>query len=64
MTSPRRIVIVKYDTNKANAWVPYPVSRARLAELFSGYAFRSLGSRPSRYQRARLYAELSAAVLF
>jgi trans-aconitate methyltransferase len=58
MTSPRRILIVEYDTNKANAWVPYPVSRARLAELFSGYSFRSLGSRPSRYQRARLYAEL------
>jgi ubiquinone/menaquinone biosynthesis C-methylase UbiE len=58
MTSPRRILIVEYDTNQANAWVPHPVSRSRLARLFSGYSFRSLGSRPSRYQRARLYAEL------
>lgn len=58
MTSPHRFLIVEYDTNKANSWVPYPVSRTRLAELFRGYSFRSLGSRPSRYQRARLYAEL------
>ena len=58
MTSPRRVLIVEYDTNKANAWVPYPVNRSRLAELFSEYSFRALGSRPSRYHRARLYAEL------
>jgi ubiquinone/menaquinone biosynthesis C-methylase UbiE len=58
MTSPRRFLIVEYDTNKGNAWVPYPVSRSRLAELFGGYSCRSLGSRPSQYQRARLYAEL------
>ena len=58
MTSPRRFLIVEYDTNKGNAWVPYPVSRTKLAELFRGHSFQSLGSRPSRYQRARLYAEL------
>jgi trans-aconitate methyltransferase len=58
MTSPRRVLIVEYDTNRANPWVPYPVGRSRLAELFSGYSFRSLGSRPSRYHRAPLYAEL------
>lgn len=58
MTSPRRFLVVEYDTNQGNAWVPYPVSRSRLAELFGGYSLRSLGSRPSRYQRARLYAEL------
>jgi trans-aconitate methyltransferase len=66
MASTRRVLVVEYDMNKANAWVPYPVSRSRLAELFSGYSFQSLGSRPSRYQRARLYAELmeSASVGF
>jgi trans-aconitate methyltransferase len=58
MSTVHRFLIVEYDTNKANAWVPYPVSRRRLAELFRGYSLRSLGSRPSRYQRARLYAEL------
>jgi trans-aconitate methyltransferase len=58
MASPRRFLIVEYDTNTANAWVPYPVSHTRLAELFREYSLRSLGSRPSRYQRARLYAEL------
>lgn len=58
MLTPSRVLIVEYDTDRANAWVPYPVSRARLAELFSGYSSRLLGVRPSRYQRARLYAEL------
>lgn len=58
MTSPHRFLIIEYDTTKANAWVPYPVSRARLEQLFEGYAFQLLGSRQSRYQRARLYAAL------
>ena len=58
MTSPHRFLIVEYDTNAANPWVPYPVSRTRLAELFNGYSFTKLGSRRSRYQRAPLYAEL------
>jgi trans-aconitate methyltransferase len=57
MTSPR-FLIVEYDINTPNSWVPYPVSRTRLTELFRGYSFQSLGSRPSRYQRAPLYAEL------
>lgn len=58
MTVPRRFLIVEYDTNRANTWVPYPLSRARLADLFTGYSFQSLGSRASRYQSAQLYAEL------
>jgi len=58
ITTPHRFIIVEYDTNTANAWVPYPVSRTRLAELFIGYSFTKLSSRPSRYQRAPLYAEL------
>jgi len=54
-------LIVEYDTDKANPWVPYPLSRITLADLFrdAGYtSFRTLGSRPSLYHRAALYAAL------
>jgi ubiquinone/menaquinone biosynthesis C-methylase UbiE len=58
-TRPPRFLIVEYDTDRANRWVPYPVGRARLATLFTaaGYgSIRVLGTRRSIYQRAPLYA--------
>jgi trans-aconitate methyltransferase len=61
----RRFLIVEYDTDRANAWVPYPVSRHRLSELFAaaGYSsIRLLSSRPSVFRRAALYAALIAHV--
>jgi hypothetical protein len=61
MTMPRRFVIVEYDLDKANRWVPYPVSRVRLTSLFieAGYSsIKMLCSRPSVYRRAPLYAAL------
>ncbi len=57
----RRFLIVEYDVDRANQWVPYPLSRDSLHALFSdaGYpSIRFLGSRPSRYQRAGMYAAL------
>jgi hypothetical protein len=59
---PRRFLIVEYDTEAANPWVPYPVSRRRLATLFGRYQLTFLGRRPSRYQRAELYAALAVGV--
>ncbi|HEU5255795.1 MAG TPA: class I SAM-dependent methyltransferase [Vicinamibacterales bacterium] len=59
MTPRRRFLIVEYDTNEANRWVPYPISRTRLTTLFeqAGYSsVRVLRSRPSLYRRAPLYA--------
>jgi ubiquinone/menaquinone biosynthesis C-methylase UbiE len=59
MKSPRRFLIVEYDTSEAGRWVPYPVSQTRLQTLFerAGYSsFRVLRSRPSIYRRAPLYA--------
>ena len=61
MRAPRRFVIVEYDTSKANPWVPYPVRRSRLQSLLPDYKITSLGSRPSRYQRAELYAAMCVA---
>jgi trans-aconitate methyltransferase len=45
MTSPRRFLVVEYDTHEANRWVPYS-------------SIRLLHSRPSVYRRAALYAAL------
>jgi trans-aconitate methyltransferase len=58
MRTPR-FLIVEYDTDDANRWVPYPLGRRTLEELFraAGYtSFSMLGSRPSVSQRAALYA--------
>jgi trans-aconitate methyltransferase len=57
----RRFLIVEYDTDDANPWVPYPVSLARLAALFTAAGYSSvepLGSRASIYRRAEIYAAL------
>ena len=57
----RRFLIVEYDTDESNPWVPYPVSRARLAALFTREPRASiawLGERASRYRRAPIYAAL------
>lgn len=54
-----RFLIVEYDSMTANAWVPYPVSQTRLADLFrrAGYpSIAVLGTRPSVYRRSPLYA--------
>jgi hypothetical protein len=56
---PPRFLIVEYDLERANRWVPFPVGRARLATVFAAAGYRSirmLGSRASIYQRAPIYA--------
>jgi trans-aconitate methyltransferase len=61
----RRFLIVEYDSTDANPWVPYPVSRSRLVELFGSAGYSSvqvLGSRPSVYRRAPIYAAMITAL--
>ncbi len=61
MRHPRRFLIVEYDTDRANRWVPYPLSRTALEKLFADAGYSSmafLGSQASRYQRAELYGAL------
>jgi SAM-dependent methyltransferase len=56
-----RFLIVEYDLDRGNPWVPYPVSAAKLPAMFVAAGFHRcqfLGTRPSTYQRARLYAAL------
>lgn len=47
-----RLLVVDYDGRAANAWVPYPVSRRALENLFKAVGLGSpsiAGTRPSRY---------------
>jgi trans-aconitate methyltransferase len=53
-------IIVEYDTNKANQWVPYPVSFSSLHNLFEKinfYSVQKLNTHPSRYWRT-MYSTL------
>jgi trans-aconitate methyltransferase len=61
MTSPRRFLIVEYDTDEASRWLPYPVPQTSLIGLSTdaGYSsIRMLRTRPSVYRRAPFYAAL------
>lgn len=61
MTPSRRFLIVEYDTDRPNRWVPFPLSRRALERAFSDAGYQSvtfLGSRPSIYQRAPIYAAM------
>lgn len=52
-------IIVEYDNNNANPWVPYPVSFNDLRKFFAAYNYsvEKLHEMPSRY-RDKMYAAL------
>lgn len=54
------LLIVEYDTDVANAWVPYPVSFSSLAKLAAeiGGELAFLSTVPSRYHREGIYSAL------
>lgn len=52
-------LIVEYDTERSNPWVPYPLSFVKLQEHFGelGYSkILRLADRPSVYNSAKIYA--------
>ena len=54
-------LIVEYDTDKANPWVPYPASVHSLKLIFAkgGYnSFIKLGDIPSKYNSGVMYAAI------
>lgn len=58
-----RFLIVEYDTNVPNPWVPFPVKFSELGNLFKKTGFKTvqkLGERLSIYGRAKLYAAIIA----
>ncbi|MBT1705045.1 class I SAM-dependent methyltransferase [Chryseosolibacter indicus] len=56
-----RIILVEYDTDVPNQWVPYPLSFTSATKLFSQKGYKSIqkiGETISVYQRANIYASL------
>jgi ubiquinone/menaquinone biosynthesis C-methylase UbiE len=54
-------LIVEYDTDKSNFWVPYPVPFSGLQSLFNGLGFSSIvkiNEKPSRYHYSNIYSAL------
>ncbi|PWT76672.1 MAG: methyltransferase type 11 [Bacteroidetes bacterium] len=54
-------IMVEYDTDEANRWVPFPVSFESLKKIFekAGYmTVRKLSSVPSIYRRGSIYSAL------
>jgi SAM-dependent methyltransferase len=53
------LLIVEYDMDEPNQWVPFPVSHQTLQNLLSSCGFRGirkLHDHPSRYNKAGLYS--------
>ena len=54
----RQLLVVEYETENANSWVPYPISSSQLLELFQqlgAIEIKKLGAIPSRYH-GEMYA--------
>jgi hypothetical protein len=54
-------ILIEYDTDRGNQWVPYPVSFARAQTIFGNAGFskiEKIGERPSMYRRDSIYAAL------
>lgn len=54
-----QMMVVEYDTDTANPWVPYPLSLTKLKRLFSSSGFTSIekiGEYTSIYNAGKMYA--------
>ena len=60
-----RILLVEYDTDRANPWVPFPLGYKAAVELFKSSGYDEaipIGRKRSRYRRADIYSVLFATV--
>jgi len=53
-----RIVIIEYDTDSANNWVPFPISYECLVTTFPDLSIKKIGERPSRFGRTMYCCEM------
>jgi ubiquinone/menaquinone biosynthesis C-methylase UbiE len=56
-----RLIVVEYDTDRGNTWVPYPLSFSSLKSLLSeipGVTVTKLAITPSQFQRGGIYSAL------
>jgi ubiquinone/menaquinone biosynthesis C-methylase UbiE len=57
-----RLIIIEYDTTRANTWVPYPISFDKLSILLADQGFdkiKKTGERSSIYRSEKIYACLA-----
>jgi ubiquinone/menaquinone biosynthesis C-methylase UbiE len=56
-----RILLIEYDMDKSNPWVPYPISFHSAENLFKNLGYKTikkLAELPSLYNRANIYSAL------
>jgi len=56
-----KILIIEYDREKSNPWVPYPISHRSLEQLahdLENASIEKIGSTPSKYNEANIYSAL------
>jgi hypothetical protein len=61
MDAMGRIIIVEYDMDVSNAWVPYPIRFSKLVTFFQECEFsfiKKLHEVPSQYHKAMIYSAL------
>lgn len=54
-------LLIEYDMQRSNQWVPYPLNFAAAVDLFDEAGFQIIGKlneRPSLYNRANIYSAL------
>jgi|ADGO01.1.fsa_nt_gi ubiquinone/menaquinone biosynthesis C-methylase UbiE len=61
LTPAGRIIVVEYDTDRANQWVPWPISCKNLQEFVSKHqlgSLQKLATESSVYQSGGIYSAL------
>lgn len=56
-----RFVVIEYDTNRANPWVPFPITFEKLRDLFESLGYLKvvkLNEKPSAYNAGNMYCAL------
>lgn len=56
-----RLIIVEYDTNNSNQWVPFPVSYSKLTSMVQSIGqgqISKIGERQSIYQQGLIYSSV------
>lgn len=52
----KRLILVEYDTDKSNQWVPYPISFRKLKSIYPSAEL--IGKESSAYHKEGMYAAL------
>ena len=61
LKASHKLILIEYDMDTANKWVPYPISFKKLERLFKEFNYHSidkLNEIPSIYNRANIYSAL------